>query len=198
MRTFSNTRSNFRMEKTASTCDNFIFLGDFNLCMEDSPMKTFDKIYKLSNLKKEPACFKNPQNPTCIDLILANKPLSFKNTNVIETKLSNIHKMIAAMMKMHFPKMKPQVVSYRKYKDFLNETFLGSLRCELNVQRQFLNEKGLDAFSSNCAEFFDKHVPKKRYIRSNHKPFINNEISKAIMTRSRLRNRFLKNRSEEN
>ena len=102
------------------------------------------------------------------------------------------------MMKMHFPKMKPQVVSYRKYKDFLNETFLGSLRCELNVQRQFLNEKGLDAFSSNCAKFFDKHVPKKRYIRSNHKPFINNEISKAIMTRSRLRNRFLKNRSEEN
>ena len=33
---------------------------------------------------------------------------------------------------------------------------------------------------------------KKRYIRYNHKPFINNEISKAIMTRSRLRNRFLK------
>ena len=26
----------------------------------------------------------------------------------------------------------------------------------------------------------------------NHKPFINNEISKAIMTKSRLRNRFLK------
>ena len=29
-------------------------------------------------------------------------------------------------------------------------------------------------------------------------PFINNEISKAIMTRSRLKNCFLKNRSEEN
>ena len=39
---------------------------------------------------------------------------------------------------------------------------------------------------------------KKRYIRSNHKSFINNKISKAIMTRSRLRNRFLKSRSEEN
>ena len=118
---------------------------------------------------------------------MANKPLSFKNANVIETELSNIHKMIEAMMKMHFPKMKPQVVSYRKYKDFHNETFLGSLRCELNVQRQFLNEKGLDAFSSNCAEHFIL-----RYIRSNHKPFINNEISKAIITRSRLRNRFFK------
>ena len=39
---------------------------------------------------------------------------------------------------------------------------------------------------------------KKRYIQSDHKPFNNNEIFKAIMTRSRLRNRFLKNRSEEN
>ena len=46
---------------------------------------------------------------------------------------------------------------------------------------------------------FDKHASKKkRCIQSNHKPFINNEISKAIMTRSRLRNGFLKNRSEEN
>ena len=39
---------------------------------------------------------------------------------------------------------------------------------------------------------------KKRYIRSKHKPFISNEISNPIMTRSRLRNSFLENRSEEN
>ena len=44
----------------------------------------------------------------------------------------------------------------------------------------------------------DKHVPKKRYIRSNHEPFINNQISKAIMARGGLRNRFFTNRSEEN
>ena len=33
---------------------------------------------------------------------------------------------------------------------------------------------------------------KKRYIRYNDKTFINNEISKTTMTRSRLRNGFLK------
>ena len=38
----------------------------------------------------------------------------------------------------------------------------------------------------------------KKSVPSNHKTFINNEISKAIMTRSRLRNCFLKSRSEEN
>ena len=36
---------------------------------------------------------------------------------------------------------------------------------------------------------------KKRYIQSKHKPFINNEISKAIMTRNRF---FFQNRGEEN
>ena len=69
--------------------------------------------------------------------------------------------MIVAVMKMHFLKMKPQVVSYRKYKDFHNETFLDSLRHEINVQEQFLNEKGLDTFSNYCTEIFDKHALKK-------------------------------------
>ena len=31
-----------------------------------------------------------------------------------------------------FPKMEPQVVSYQKYEDFQNETFLDSLRDKLN------------------------------------------------------------------
>ena len=47
--------------------------------------------------------------------------------------------MRAAVMKMHFPKMKPLAVSYRKYKDFHNETLLDSLRHKLNVQGQFVN-----------------------------------------------------------
>ena len=60
--------------------------------MEDSPMKTFGKIYKLWNLIKESPCFKNPENPPCIDYILAKKSLRFKNTYLIETGLSDFHK----------------------------------------------------------------------------------------------------------
>ena len=78
--------------------------------------------------------------------------------------------------------MKRQVVCYRKYKGFHNETFLDSLRHDFNVQ--FLNEKRLDAFSTICTEIFDKHAPKKkRYIQYNHKLFINNEIYNAPVTR---------------
>ena len=82
--------------------------------MEDSTMRTYAEIYKLQILIKEPACFKNPENPACIDLILTSKPLSLKNTYVIETGLSDLHKMIVAVMKIQFPKMKPQVINYRK------------------------------------------------------------------------------------
>ena len=64
-------------------------------------------------------------------------------------------------MKMPFSKMRPQVVSCRKYKDFNNKTCSESLRHKLDVQGQFLNEKGLDAFSAICAEIFDKHAPKR-------------------------------------
>ena len=88
------------IDSLSSKYDNFILLGDFNSCMEDSPMKTFGEIYKLRNLIKEPTS-------TRINLTLTNKPRSFKNTYMIETGLSDFHKMIVAVMKMHFPKMKP-------------------------------------------------------------------------------------------
>ena len=41
-------------------------------------MKTFGEIYKLRNLIKEPSYFKNPENPTCIDLILTKSRLVSK------------------------------------------------------------------------------------------------------------------------
>ena len=59
----------------------------------------------------------------------------------------------------------------------------------------FLKLKGLDAFSEICTYVLDKHAPWSAYLRSSHKPFMNNKISQTIMTRTMLRNRFLKNRS---
>ena len=41
---------------------------------------------------------------------------------------------------------------------------------------------------------FDIHAPiKKSYIRANQGPFMNKALQKTVMTRSRLRNKFLKN-----
>ena len=102
-------------------------------CVEGSGMKTFCETYNLRNFIKKPTYFKNTQNSTCIDLLLTNKPLSFKNTYLIEAGLSDFHKMVVDVIKMYFPKRKPQVIRYRKYKGFHNETFLDTLRHKVNT-----------------------------------------------------------------
>ena len=44
----------------------------------------------------------------------------------------------------------------------------------------------------------NKHAPSKtRYVRANNSPFMNNNIYKAIMVRSRLRNKSLKLKTSE-
>ena len=49
-------------------------------------------------------------------------------------------------MKIHFPRRKLPIITFRKYKHFANETLLTSLKYEVDKQRAFLCENGLHAF----------------------------------------------------
>ena len=60
----------------------------------------FCQLYNLLNLIKVPTCFKNPQNPSCIDLILTNRHNCFQNSIAIETGLSDFHKMTITVLKL--------------------------------------------------------------------------------------------------
>ena len=55
---------------------------------------------------------------------------------MIGTGLSDFNKMIVAVMKMYFPKMKPRVIRYQKYKKFSNNPFVNTLRKELTKQEK--------------------------------------------------------------
>ena len=59
--------------------DHLLFLGDFNAGVEDSSVKNFCSSYNLTSMINRPTCFKNPENPSCIDLILTNCPRRFQN-----------------------------------------------------------------------------------------------------------------------
>ena len=113
---------------------NVILLGDFNANIKDSFMKNFCENFDLRSLVKEPACFKNPENPSCIDLILTKKPRSFIKAGVIETGLSDYHKLVTTVMKMHFPKSKPSIITYKSYKKFDNKKFMENLNAEIITQ----------------------------------------------------------------
>ena len=71
--------------------ENFTLLGGFNSEITENAMKEFCDAYNLKNLITEATCFKNPINPSSIDLILTNKIRSFQNTTILETGLSDHH-----------------------------------------------------------------------------------------------------------
>ena len=54
--------------------ENYIFVGDFNVCVDDKSMEAFCSLNELSILNDKPTCYKNFYNSTCIDLILTNRP----------------------------------------------------------------------------------------------------------------------------
>ena len=144
-------------------------------------------------------CYKNPSHPKCIDLILTNVPRSFQTTCVIETGLSDFHLMTLTVMRKSFKKLKARVINYRSYKHFSNEVFRENLLGKLSQQTFVNNDYGFEKFCNITLKTLDKYAPRKaKHARGNQMPFMTKDLSKNIMKRSRLRNKYLKNNNEEN
>ena len=111
--------------------ENIIILGDFNSEMCEDAMQVFCSTYSFKCLVKDPTCFKNTSNPSCIDLISTNKSRCFQNTSVIETGLSDFHKLTVSVMKASFLKQVPKILNYRIYKYFSNDIFRNELMYEI-------------------------------------------------------------------
>ena len=106
--------------------------------------------------------------------------------------------MTVSVLKMHFRKLPPKIISYRDYKSFENERFMDSLILALN-SRNIDYTKNPDVFFEVCQNELNHHAPRKRkYIRGNNKSFMTKALSKSIMERTHLRNKFLKNPTNEN
>ena len=111
-----------------SKYDSLIFLGDFNAGVEDTDIKFFCSSYNLTSMVNRDTCYKNPDKPTCIDLILANYPESFQNSCALVTGLSDFHKTVVTVMKTSYRESQPKIIHYRNYKNFSNDSFRDSLQ----------------------------------------------------------------------
>ena len=142
-------------------------------------MSEFLKMYSLKNLVSQKTCFKNPENPSCIDLILTNCSQSFQNTGVFETRLSDFNELTFTVLKQYYPKQKPNVVFYWKYKNFRNHLFRSELENELS--NYDINNMEYDIFLRTFLKILDKHAPmKKKYLWRNHMKSAKDEILKHI------------------
>ena len=172
---------------------HFFLIGDLNVEGHNGVFKDVCDLCNVKNLIKVPTCFKNPDFPTSIDVMLTTSCRSFHNSCAIETGLSDFHKMVVTVMKSHFQKKEPKIIPYRDYNNFYAEEYRQYTISLLSSEQ--VTRSGFDTFMNKCKEAFDIRVPiKHKYLRSNQSPFMNKEISKAIMNRTRLRNWFLRTR----
>ena len=73
----------------SSQYESNVIIGDFNIGVSDPHMNDFCNAYNLSCPIKKPTCYKNLDNPSCIDLILRNSPRNFQGSCVVETGLKS-------------------------------------------------------------------------------------------------------------
>ena len=177
------------IDKFTHVYDNLIIMGDFNSDPSDNELQEFCNLYNMKNLVNEPTCYKNYNNPTCIDLILTNRPRSFQNTTTLETGISDFHKMTITVLKTSYKKQPPKIIYYRDYKKYSQNNFHRELYEVLSQQNLYIITN--DEFVNISLKILDKHAPlKQKYLRANQGPFMTKELQKAIMLRTKLRNRL--------
>ena len=184
------------LDNYISHYDNILFLGDFNSQPSENCVNDFCNVYNLSNLVKEPTCYKNPDNPSCIDLFLTNRPKCFQSTMTMETGISDFHKIIITLLNFFYKKQKTKIIHYRNYKTFNANLF----KKELNKELLSIDDDNTDLveFPNNVLSILDKYTPiKRKYIPANNSEFMIKDLRAAIMHRSKVRQTFLKERTND-
>ena len=161
---------------------DYIVIGDFNAAMTNSYLKELCGSYNLKNLIKQPTCFKNLENPTCINHILTNHPKSFHTSSAFKTGLSDFYKLILAVLKVLHAKHKPKIIQYRDFNHFDNASFRTDLFQELSIQTVHPGE--LEKFKYVSSKVLNTLASiKEKHVRCNQSPFMNKQLRKAIITR---------------
>ena len=93
-----------------------------------------DQKYNYKNIIRYKTCYKNPENPKCIYLMMTNISKSFQNSLAIETGLSDIHKMCLTVLKIFYSKQKSHIIHYQSYKKFSNVALINDLQNIFSIQ----------------------------------------------------------------
>ena len=111
--------------------------------------------------------------------------------------MPDFHKMTVTVLRSYFLKAEPKITMYRDYKKFSNNEFRSFINTN-NGNLQNSNDISLSSFMYVCKEVLDKVSPLKQKYRANNGPFMNKDVTKAIMKRTKSRNNYLKHRCNVN
>ena len=184
---------------------NFIIMGDLNIDTDDKTKDTCNYLpdlcdtFSLTNIINGKTCFK-AQKGASIDVLLTIRPRSFHKTGIFETVFSDHCKLILSRFRSYVIRIPPKIIKYRNYKNFNETVFLHDLDQELIKGELYKsNNEMYSTFTKVFRLVLDKHAPLKvKKVRGNQGPFMTKELSKAIMNKSKIRNKYQKWPSREN
>ena len=86
-------------------------MGDFNVDVKEISLHLLCRQYKSKSLNKDLTCYKNTDNPSCIDLLLTYLANSSKSTCTIETALTDFHKLAVTVLNEKHERMSRKLYS---------------------------------------------------------------------------------------
>ena len=119
---------------------------------------------------------------------------AFKKTIACETGLSDCQMLIATTLRLTLIKLSPKTVKYSSYTVFLHELDENCIQGAL-----YRSDDPYFKLTKIFSSHLNKHTTtKSKQIRGNQAPFMNKSLSKIIMQKSKVRNKYLKWPSREN
>ena len=98
-------------------------MGHFNAEIFKPKLVSACTFYNFKCFINKLTFYKNPDNPSCIDLNLPNCPYYFQDPSTFETGSSDFQKLILTLFKSEILRQQPNIISYRKYKRFHSLAF---------------------------------------------------------------------------
>ena len=124
-------------------------------------------------------------------------PKNFLFVKCFETGLSDFRKLTLTVLNNFHAKRKLKTVQYRDLNDFGNVSFSTDLLQVLSIHNVHPGE--FEKFKYMSSKIVNTHAPiKEKHVRCNQSPFMNKQLRKAIMTRTRLHNKYRKDHSAGN
>ena len=119
-------------------------------------------------------------------------PTWFKKALSLDCWLSDWHNFICITTKLFAPHQKPNVITYRSFKNFVDEYFIYDLYHlleSLNLNNSDSINTCFQKFVECMDEIVNYHAPwKTKTIRKNNVPYMNSEWRKMMYKRNMMRN----------
>ncbi len=179
--------------------ENIVIMGDENAdllknCSDAKLVReTYDN-FDMVNVITDPTCFVK-DSKTLIDHLITNRPKSIIKQGTISTGVSDVHKMIYAILPGKIDICSPKTIYYRSYKQFDEQCFREDLYLsDLHSCTEITDvNEGYRKYVKIIQGIIDKHAPiKTKVIKTNQAPYMNSKLRKAIAKKSMLSNKLEK------